>query len=526
MTEMLSLNYANQEIRKKIREIMGNQYQNVLSKDTMVLPLFSSDIIQFVEEVRMIKGGNFSFADRPYLLPIYRDTSKEIYIVKPRQMEITEFAVNWMLHNLLTHPSTVGLYLSDRQDHVSIFSKLRLHSWGIDQSPVLKSMAGKGNVSTQPFKNGSCLYMYSAWPDYDKARSVPADFVVVDEIQSTNVAAIPVIKETLSKSPYGRFVGMGTGSDQDDPWWKLWHTGNQQEWDLEQKKWVAKNPSSGTSSYHLSHYMAPWMPKEEIEKKRLAYTPRTFANEVEGWWHASARKPLVESDMRALFDNNISLLRPEEVDKSLGPLYLGVDWGGGTNAFTVVWIWQLVDKIAPRFRLIYLQKIDEKSTEKQADTIANLVDVYNIAQGVMDAGGGTRQVQKLEERYAERMTKCMYVSRPEKLFEIISVQNRIDVDRTWAIETIIDLITRSASPNATPRISIPAAKPNWVDWIVDQFTCIEGESVDLSSGKKYVRYDHPPGSFDDALHACTYAYLAWLMQKGNELAWISVRCAF
>lgn len=520
--EILSINHANHEARKKIREIVNYKSKSVSNDAPVILPIFPSDIIQWVEEVRMIKGNNFSFEGRPYLPPIYRDTNKEIYIVKPRQMEITEFAVNWLLYQLLTHSSTVGLYLSDRQDHVSIFSKLRMHDWGIIPSPVLKSMAKKGNVSTQPFTNGSCLFMYSAWPDYDKARSVPADFVVVDEIQSTNVAAIPVIKETLSKSPFGKFIGMGTGSDQDDPWWNLWHTGNQQEWDFAQNKWVAKNPSSTISSYHLSHYMAPWMPREKIEKKRLTYSPRTFTNEVEGWWHASARKPLVESDMRALFDNSISILKPAEVDKSLGPLYLGVDWGGGTNAFTVVWIWQLVDKTVPQFRLIYVEQINEKSTEKQADTIANLVDAYNVEQGVMDSGGGTRQVEKLEGKYAERMIKCNYITRPEKPFEIISEKNMINVDRTWIIETIIDLITRPASPNAKPRISIPSSNPQWVDWIVDQFTCIEGESVDLSSGKKYVRYDHPTGSLDDALHACNYAYLAWSLQEKNRWDWISV----
>jgi hypothetical protein len=120
------------------------------------------------------------------------------------------------------------------------------------------------------------------------------------------------------------------------------------------------------------------------------------------------------------------------------------------------------------------------------------------------------------------MIKCSYTTRPEKPFEIIPEENRIVVDRTWAIETIIDLITRPASPNATPRISIPAARSDWVDWIIDQFTCIAGESVDLSSGKKYVRYNHPPGSFDDALHACNYAYLAWLSQEKNRWDWISV----
>ncbi|MGI0059701.1 MAG: hypothetical protein ACREBJ_08015, partial [Nitrosotalea sp.] len=95
------------------------------------------------------------------------------------------------------------------------------------------------------------------------------------------------------------------------------------------------------------------------------------------------------------------------------------------------------------------------------------------------------------------------------------------VDRTWVIDSIIDLITRLTSPNAIPRISIPAAKLEWVDWIVDQFTCIEGESVNLQSGTR-VRYTNPPGSPDDALHACVYAYLAWAMQEKSRWGVISV----
>jgi hypothetical protein len=171
---------------------------------------------------------------------------------------------------------------------------------------------------------------------------------------------------------------------------------------------------------------------------------------------------------------------------------------------------------------VYLERIEETSTEKQADTVANLIDAYDIDQGVMDSGGGTRQVEKLEGRYAERMMKCSYISRPEKPFEVISAENRIVVDRTWAIETIIDLITRATSPNTTPRVSIPTVKMEWVDWIVDQFTCIEGESVDLPNGKKYVKYTHPPGSSDDALHACVYAYLAWASQEKNRWGFVSV----
>lgn len=186
----------------------------------------------WTESVRFLKGNPWSFAGRPYLHKIYTDESREINIIKPRQMEITELMLNWLLYNLTKHPHTVALYLSDRQDHVSIFSKLRLQSGAIDTSKYLKDMVipGEHNVTWQPFKNGSHLYMLSAWGDFEAARSIPADFAAVDEMQSVNVEALPVLKESMSKSKFKKILKAGTGSDEGDAWYEEWHIGTQWIW--------------------------------------------------------------------------------------------------------------------------------------------------------------------------------------------------------------------------------------------------------------------------------------------------------
>jgi hypothetical protein len=134
-----------------------------------------------------------------------------------------------------------------------------LYSKGIEQSETLKSLVKKGTLSWLPFKNGSRLCIASAWHDFEEARSIPADFVVIDEVQSTNMEAFPVVKETLAKSSFGRLVVCGTGSDEGDQWWKWWHSGNQQEWDPIQQKWIPKNPTSSISSYHITQNMASWI---------------------------------------------------------------------------------------------------------------------------------------------------------------------------------------------------------------------------------------------------------------------------
>ena len=487
----------------------------------------SDDIITWTTQVRVLKNQPFSFENRDYLQQIYNDNAKEIYIVKGRQTEITEFALNWLLFHLIKNPGTVGLYLSDRDSHTSKFSNLRLKNWAIGQSKILQYIAPlkKHSSTTQPFENGSVLYMHSAWGEFDQARSVPADFTVVDEMQSVDVKEIDVLQEALSHSKFGYMIGIGTGSEEGSNWHKLWQLGNQFHWDVNSKTWIPKNPESKIHSYHLPQTIVPWICLQDVEDKKRKMTSRRFETEVMGWWFKGAQKPLTDSDIRGLFDRNLSLSMPEMVDKSRGKIYMGVDWGGGQNAFTVPWIWQCLDENIPLFQVLYFSKIEEPSIEKQYEMISKLIEDYDVDQVVMDSGGGPYQVQKIEERFAQRAIKCSYMIRPaeplndSKLLE----ENLYVIDRTFVIDTIIDLIKRPHVKGNLqfPKVWIPAKELNRVEWIIDQFTCVEAETISLHSGQDYVRYFHDQEQPDDALHACVYAYVAWLVNQKVKWNWIS-----
>ncbi len=481
-----------------------------------------SDIVAWAEKVRWLKGEKFSFVDREYLKPIYRDVNKEIRIVKPRQAEFTEFAVNWLLFNCTKNPGTVGLYLSDRQDHVSFFSRTRLKSQGINQSSILKPLALKGNVSWQPFKNDSNIMMYTAWGEFEAARSIPVDFAVADEMQSLQLKGLPKLKETLSKSKFGRLLEIGTGSDEGSAWHKEWSGGTIHGWNFEKKIYEQKSETvPGISSYQITTDMLPWLTTEILEYKRCTYNnQRLFVTDALGMWYKSARKPLTKEEIEALFDNTLEFTDDELVDHSM-PVFMGVDWGGGTQAFTVPWIWQLIDEKAPRFKLLYTTRLEERSTEKQADMIALLMDKFGVDQMVMDSGGGKRQVEKLSDRYGERAYTCSYTYDASDLYKEVPHSTKLNVDRTWAIDNIIDLITRPEKrtdyPKPIPRLIIPSAELYKVEWLIDEFTCIEAETKE-TFGKSFVVYKHPEEKTDDGLHACVYAYLAWLKHKSTR--WI------
>lgn len=475
----------------------------------MATPNLSDDIVKWTTQVRRIKGELFTFDKRDYLLPIYRDTHRNIFVVKGRQVEFTEFAINWLLFNLDRFPFTTGFYSTDTLEKVSSFSNVRLKEQAIRESPVLGGrFVDDGNVHHIGLANGSHIYMYSGFKEFKMARGFTIDFAVIDEAQSQELSAINVIEEAQSHSKHKRKLVLGTGGLEDDAWFKLWHTGDQKHWDSQAKAWVAKRPENiaSASSYHLPQWLVPWISAEEIEQKRKDYLPRLFTTEVEGWFFKGAEKPITEKMMRALMDKTLHFLPPDRINKGHGPVLMGIDWGGGTKAYTIFWLWQAVDVDAPRFRVVYISKITEKDTEKQADMAIELIDRYEVDQVVMDAGGGTRQVQKLEERYGLRAMKNLYLERPGEPFEIIGEQNKLQTDRTWGIDSIIDLISRRDSEGMN-RIAIPGAEA--VDWIIPQFTAIEAKNAQMATGKTVVRYDHPEESPDDALHACNYAHLAF-----------------
>lgn len=483
----------------------------------------SDDIVTWIEQTRYIKGEPMSMKGREQMAQILRDPRKDKRLVKSRQVEATEhLGVNYLLHRLSKHPGTVGLYLSDRDSHTSKFSSLRLKTWAIEGSKILQNQVTPLKLHTatvQPFYNGSVLYMHSAWGDFEQARSVPADFCVVDEAQSVNLAKIGVLREAMAHSKFAELIVMGTGSEEGSDWHNYWLEGDQAEWDKKLKRFVAKKPeNSDIASYRLEQINMPWIKLKEYWAKRKNYTIRDWTTEVLGWWFRGAAKPLTVQDMRALFDKTQHLLGPEEIDHNRGPLFIGVDWGGGTNAYTIPWIVQLLDERIPLFKLVHTEKIDEPDVTKQAERVARLVDLYKPRQGVMDGGGGTKQVQYLEEQFGHKMVKCFYDVRPgDPLnFKDLEKHNQFGVDRTWAIETTIDLIKRPYEIEAgrsIPKLTIPHADADAVEWIIDMFTCIERVSYTLSSGKKYTRFEHSKSTPDDAVHAQNYSYLAWLISK-------------
>jgi len=513
-------------MQERISQI-SSEFLELRSEIQALLDPVPVDPVKWVEENRILKGQPFSFRDRPYLHSIYWDNSSRIVITKARQMEMTEFIVNWLLYNLTSLPHTIGIYTAPRFDQVSRFSRDRIRRALLD-SPVLrrrmsqdKEDMGETAISRIPFSNGSLCYLLTAWGDFGAIRNIPSDFVAIDEAQDVQAEAIPVIEESMSHSQHRRMLVVGTASYTGDAFDKLWHESDMKEWDEESRAWIPHNEKNAFySGYHLDQMMAPWIRNlplgdpNSIESKRQRYSERRFLNEVRGLFYRGLAKPLLAEDLRCCLE----LGKPYALVSRLDPpyvSYMGVDWGGGEFSFTVVWI--MARDTHDRWRVLYLHKFSERDPMKQVEKISNLIPLFNVKRAVADIGYGAVQVSELQKKFGDSVYGCQYVRRPETPLEVKTKdehgqkisQLMVLADRSFWIETAIDIIKhRAPNGEVIPNLILPYQNPPEVEWVVDHFTCIEMEEQESISGKKYHHYTHPEGEPDDALHTFIYALIA------------------
>ena len=484
------------------------------------------DPVKFAEQVRILRGEKFSLEGREYLKAIMRDDAKFILIRKGRQLEVSEMAQNMMYHFSSLNPNTVAQYVSDTQPHADKFSKLRFKKFGFEESAILQQLINTKNYAIREvtYNNGSITYFNSAWGDFAEVNSIPCDLLIVDEIHNTNVEVLESATDSLNHSKFGKFIGIGIGDFQDTAWDKLWKKGTQYYWNFETKTWEARNPGAKIHSYYISPHMAPWITPEDIAESyenavsKVYWKIHYLGEIVEG-----LKKPITHAMMMKLTDKNLRLISTDiDSIRGDGPIFLGLDFGGGKRSHTVVWITQVLNEEIPITRLLYVAVIDDPNVETQADKIINLIEIFQPDLGVMDEGGGIRQMQKIEDRYHGTIYKCRYnndMDRPLNLDELYE-KNLVKANRTYTIEALIDLIARGHNYPKTdvpvPRYQIPYAEPKRIDSIIPHFTCIYTKTMKSSSGQEYIKYDKEPEDSHDALMAANYSNIARLIWQAEK----------
>ena len=355
-------------------------------KSQEVISVSPSRFVEFAvtvpDKVKQIRVP-FSFVNRRYLSLPYDTPSKRVLLKCGRQVEKSTLLGNKSLAYCALISSFNVLYVSPTNLQTKTFSQDRLKE-PIETSSRLKAWTTtqlSDNIFLKKFVNRSQLTLRYAYHNADRVRGIPADLILVDEVQDIITDNLPVIEECASHSIYKLFLYSGTPKSLDNPLEKYWtEQSTQNEWVVPcehhgvpgdpstwhwnilgegniglgglvcskcgkpivamhpHAQWASMNPSvfgrlkQPFEGYRIPQLMVPWLDWHELLDKRTKQSPTVFNNEVLGLSYDSGNRPLTRQDIIAncspgLLMTESNLIKIKQHLGTASPIFAGIDWG-------------------------------------------------------------------------------------------------------------------------------------------------------------------------------------------------------
>jgi len=450
------------------------------------------DPVKWLEANRFLKGKPYTFRNHEFLIDIARDKTKSVYLAKGRQLGATELAVGLLLHFATLNPGTVSLYITSNLERAKFFSKYRLKSQTVQTSPKIAELFNQDDdlVLSRMLNNGSLLLFRSSQGDFEASRALPVDYMVIDEAQDMNLLALPVARESMSASPHGRLLCIGTGQVESGSWEKTFHTGQERHYDSKSKKWKILEGTSYNNtihSYYLPQSATGMFTAKQIQEKIDGYLSKTIGRqEIEAEWSAAGEKPFPESVMRAC-------LIPHAAHSQKEDQYLGIDLGGSRSKTCMI----LIHETNGIFYVDDARLIETKNVSIQAQEMIKYIDRTNPKAVCVDIGGGIFQTQTLEAKYGNRLVKGHLMANLTNPFEYKRAERLANIDKTNAVDELIQI--------TQDRFKIPQK----FEWICRHFTNVQSMISTMQGGGYYTKYYVDKSTqVDDACMAALFAIAA------------------
>ncbi len=166
---------------------------------------------------RRIDDQPFSLARFTPLKAIYEDDHPHIVVIKPAQVGVSEMAVTRAAHALdvgarYWHTGKNGLnvaYLFPTKTALGDFSKERISALKRESRHLAELFTGEFDDITFKQVGDSYLYLRGAWSE-EALLSFPADFLILDEYDRMDKAAIALARKRLRASLVKRELDIST----------------------------------------------------------------------------------------------------------------------------------------------------------------------------------------------------------------------------------------------------------------------------------------------------------------------------
>ena len=525
------------------------------------------DPVYFVQNYRTIDNEPFVIENngRDYLKEFYRylcigsiRDKKPVVVVKGRQVEMTEAALNVSLYFLYNYKFFNVLHAFPTDKQVSRYSKERLQGAirfskdGKLRNSLADHKNASNTVSTVEFKNHNFYYMYSAWAEANSLRGISVDALMRDEFQDWQDDAIANTDASTAMSKYAVEFSFGTPKAAGQPFDRLWELSDQRYFhprcvvckqafmvtldnfihaDIikctnrncghEQTKteanrdgiWIPTKSvgKEGRVGFHISQLIHPTIQKERVTRNQVEYSDAKFKNEVLGEFYMGGTLPLEKRDViHRCCEPYKELMFPSMI-VSPAQTYMGVDWGGRSDghdkgAYTVVTI---ISKAGDKYKLEKTIRIMEADYIKQVAKVKELIRLYNSVSVVADIGYGQVQCQMLQNEYGYMVKSCYYAPNLKSKISYNEEMGMVSVDRNAYLEEIIDIIHKGS-------IIMPWAQPKELEWFIEHL-CNTEIKLSNRTGNVYRSFEKlNKKDPNDGLHSLNYAYIASVMHLGSN----------
>lgn len=185
-------------------------FQRHLERLKSSMAAHSQDTIcDFITTHTFMKGQKFSFSGHEYQRTILEDQSQNIVIIKSAQIGISEMSARLALARAALTNGFSTIYTLPAASAAQNFMKTRIDPV-VDSSPYLSELVSK-DVDNSSVKRFGDSYVYLKGAQVDRqAISVPADMIVMDEVDNSNQDVLTLYESRLIHSAYALTVKLST----------------------------------------------------------------------------------------------------------------------------------------------------------------------------------------------------------------------------------------------------------------------------------------------------------------------------
>ena len=180
---------------RQLRTLIGNIDNNISTAELQ----HRSPIIWVVRNVYTEKGEQMDFHDRPYLVDIYKDFTRNIVVKKGSQIGLTQLSIAKSLYLADTRPMTI-IYTFPTATDVSVFSRTRFKTIMSNSQYLTNRIRDSDSAGVKTL--GESTILFKGAHKETQGISIPSDLNIHDELDFSDQAVIDVFASRLPASKY------------------------------------------------------------------------------------------------------------------------------------------------------------------------------------------------------------------------------------------------------------------------------------------------------------------------------------